>query len=335
MIVLSNCLTGTPDEGALKVANSLILRLKQAYPDVKLVTYGRNSPLSDRHFTLNKLFLNPKFLYYLRSSGEDVLYIPFPTRLLPMALRIWILSLFVKRLRVLSIMQPSANKLGGMLIRASKAEITTLSRDTWQFYQSISGQRTEYIQTGVDTTQFFPVSEAEKIRLRKKYGFAPDAKIVLHVGHLNEGRNIRKLMDISPEYQVILVVSTYTANERNAELRKELESHPNIRVLDQYIEKIQEIYQLSNVYFFPVEQSGHCIDIPLSVLEAAACNIPVVATPYGELEQLVGQPGFWFTDHFETGVVNTLIREAIGAQVDIRQSVIHYDWNFAVVKLHR
>lgn len=335
MIVLSNCLTETPDEGALKVANSLILRLKQAYPDVKLVTYGRNSPLSDRHFSLNKLFFNPKFLRYLHSSGEDVLYIPFPTRLLPMALRTWILSLFVKQLRVLSVMQPSANKLGEILIRASKAEITTLSRDTWEFYQGISGRRTSYIQTGVDTARFSPISEAEKSRLREKYGFAPNAKIVLHVGHLNEGRNIRKLMDISPEYQVLLVASTHTANERDEELRKELEFCPNIHIFDDYIGKIQEIYQLSSVYFFPVEQPGQCIDVPLSVLEAAACNIPVVATPYGELRELVGQPGFWFADHFEAGTVNTLIREAIDAQVDVRQSIIHYDWNLAVAKLHR
>lgn len=335
MIVLSNCLTETPDEGALKVANSLILRLKQAHLDVKLVTYGRNSPISDRHFNLNKLFLNPKLLHYLRSNGEDVLFIPFPTRLLPMALRIWILSLFVKRLWVLSVMKPSANKLGGLLIRASKAEIITLSRDTWQFYRDISVQRTNYIQTGVDTTQFSPVSEAEKIRLRKKYGFAPDAKIVLHVGHLNEGRNIRKLMDISPEYQVVLVVSTYTANERDAELRKELESYQNIHILDHYIEKIQEIYQLSSVYFFPVEQSGHCIDVPISVLEAAACNIPVITTPYGELKQLVGQPGFWFADRFGTDVLNMTISEAVNVQVDVRQSVIHYDWNNAVAELYR
>ena len=94
---------------------------------------------------------------------------------------------------------------------------------------------------------------------------------------------------------------------------------------------IEEIYQLSDAYFFPVVAHGNCIDVPLSCLEAAACNIPVVTTRYGEMSTFQGKEGFWFIDSFDREHLNQIVSTAIFAEnSSSRESILEYDWNNAI-----
>lgn len=329
MIILSDCLTETADEGSLKVASSLAGRLKARYPDTTVISYGRRSPISDVHLKLNKLLLGPGLGSILRRKREPVLYIPFPAPVLPTALRIWILSRFARYgLRVLLAMQADTGPLAKLLLRGSGAEVVTLSRTACEYYRTLVGGRAMYLRTGVDTEHFSPADAAEKTRLREKYGVRPGKRVVLHVGHLKEERNIRQLLKVSAEYHVFLVVSTLT--EREEPLRRELEARPDTTIIDTYVPDIREIYRMADVYFFPVRQACSCIDVPLSALEAAACNVPVVTTAYGELRELAGKPGFWFVDSFEPDSLNRLLNRAAADGADVRSGVLDYDWNYAV-----
>ena len=56
---------------------------------------------------------------------------------------------------------------------------------------------------------------------------------------------------------------------------------------------------MCDLYYFPVKELGRCIDVPLSCLEAASCNLPVVATDFGELKEFIGCEGFFFIESFE------------------------------------
>ena len=104
----------------------------------------------------------------------------------------------------------------------------------------------------------------------------------------------------------------------------------NIKIFDTYLENIQELYQLSDVYFFPVRESGNCIDVPLSCLEAAACNKPIVTTFYGEMESFQGNEGFWFIDSFDEELLNQTILSATESNtVFTRKYVLEYDWKNA------
>ena len=47
----------------------------------------------------------------------------------------------------------------------------------------------------------------------------------------------------------------------------------------------EELYQLSDAYLFPVLDPSGAIEMPLSVLEAMACGVPVLTTPFGDLQQ--------------------------------------------------
>lgn len=331
MLILSNGLTDSADEGFLNVATNLVKRIKNIKPDTVVVSYDRESDLSDYSLDLNKLLLNFRLFSLLKKNKSTFIYVPFPAKMLSTALRIFILSLFSRtRVNALLVMKGNITFLSKILLKLSRAKIIVLSKEAEDFYQGfLSKKNVVYIKTGVDIEKFMPVSDKKSADLKVKYGCDSEKPIVLHVGHLNEGRNIRQLMNINPEYQVLLVTSTLTKNEQDIELKKELSARPFIKIIDEYIADINEIYQMSDVYLFPVVEEGHCIDMPLSCLEAAACGLPVVSTTYGAMKEFVDKKGFYFIDSFDK--VNNLIDFALkNNEVSPREYVIDYDWNNAV-----
>lgn len=331
MIILSNCLSDSPDEGALKLASSIVKRLKNEFSDTYVVTYERECSLSDAHFSLNKFLLSKKLISVISKSKHCVLYIPFPAKTLYMSLRAFILSLFSRNgLKIAMIRHYPMNWLAKLLLKLSKAEIIVFSKEAYRFYRRIVGERVQYIKCGIDINKFLPVSQERTKELKRKYGFDSDIPLILHVGHMKEGRNISQLMKIDKRFQVLLVISTLSKERQSSELRAELSSCNNIKVFDDYIANIEEIYQMSDVYFFPVKAIGHCIDVPLSCLEAAACNKPVITTDFGEMKEFVGKEGFFFIENFDESEINSIINEAINSgDVNTRNQVLDYDWSYA------
>lgn len=334
MIILTDCLSERVDEGAIKVASSLVTRIKQYYPETTVVSYKCQTNKSDAHLQLNKLFLNRALLHLLLKKKEPVLYIPFASNTKGSVLRTFILSLFCKQgLNVLFALRHPMDDFTVSMLKHSKATVFCLSFDSWEYYEKKVGNAV-YLRTGVDTNRFQPISDDMKKRLRTKYNIPHDAKVVLHVGHLNWGRNIDKLLLIKEKYHVLLVVSSTTMKDE--ELRRILEKATNITIIDSYVEAIEEIYQLADIYLFPVQESEHCIDVPLSVLEAASCNLPVVTTEYGEMKAFKGKHGFSFLDDVDAHAIDI----ALGAcekmrPVQNRQLVLAYDWEEAVDELMR
>lgn len=333
VIILTNCLTGRDDEGCLKVANSLIDRIRLAEPAVTVVSCGGASPRADVHLPANKLMLSPKLWRYLRKRRERVLYIPAFARMLPTALRIFVLSKMARcPLQVLLAMQSPIGRMAKLLLRLSGAQLISLSAQSHEAYRAVIGEKAIRLRAGVDTAQFVP-APGEKAALRRKYGIPEDKLVVLHVGHMAAGRNIGKLLLLDERFHAVLVVSTQTLDVADEALRAQLAARSNITIIDDYIPQIEGIYQLADAYLFPVEQACCCIDVPLSAMEAASCGIPVVATPYGELRELLGQEGFYRIDSFESDRLNALLYEVCTAGRSGREHVLAYDWDNAVAAL--
>lgn len=330
MIILTDCLSDYSDEGSNRVAEYLIRQLKHHDPDTTIISFHRTNDLADLHLTLNALFLNRDLLSLLRHRRETVLYVPFSSNTRGAVLRTFLLSRFSKsRICALFMLRRPMDRLTRILLRKSNANVLCLSEEACEFYRSVVGFRAYYVKTGVDTLRFSPVDAQTKTALRQKYGIDPHRKVLLHVGHLKEGRNIRQLLNVDERFHVILVVSTQTKNERSRGLAEALASRPNITIIDSYLPDIQQLYQLADVYFFPVKEPENCIDVPLSVLEAAACALPVVTTPYGELRQFQRAEGFFFVDSFEPERLNPLLDRACSAACGNRSSVLPYDWTNA------
>ena len=338
MLILSNALTDVVDEGCVKVAASLVKRLLKSSDNHKVVTFERESELSHIHLQLNKFLLNGSLRKIVRQQKQKVLYLPFPSKPISSAIRIFCLSLFARwGLNVVITMQTQPDFLSRLLLKMSGAEFTVLSRDSYIRFAKIVGEkRVAYLKTGVDTQKFHPVSREIVKELKQKYGLNPERPVVLHVGHLNQGRNVGVFTHLDEQYQGVLVVSTLTKNEQDAALKQQLLSCNNVKLIEDYLPDIQEIYQLADVYLFPVEEYGKCIDVPLSCLEAAACNKPVVATPYGELKEFRYQQGFVFCESLDENNLNQAVEQALSLPaVCNREAVLPYDWDNALVFLQK
>lgn len=335
MIILTNCLTEVSDEGCRKVANSVVDRIRLADPAVTVVSCGDASPRADVHLPANKLMFSPRLWRYLRKCRERVLYIPTFARMLPTALRIFVLSKMTRcPLQVLLTMQSPIGRMAKLLLRLSGTQLISLSAQSHEAYRAVIGEKAIRLKAGVDTVQFVPAS-GDKAALRRKYGIPEDKMVVLHVGHMAAGRNIGKLMLLDERFHGVLVVSTQTRDGADKALRTQLENCSNITIIDDYVPQIEEIYQLTDAYLFPVEQACCCIDVPLSAMEAASCGIPVVATPYGELRELLGQEGFYRIDSFEPDRLNEVLYEACTDGRSGRDHVLTYDWDNAAAALLR
>lgn len=333
MIILSDCLTETADEGALKVASSLARRLRQCDDHTLVVTYNRKPAWSDVHLQLNKLFLNRTLFKILRRRHDPVLYIPFASNTLASALRLCVLSAMGRRrVRALFALRHPMNGLTRRLLRLSKAEILTLSAESREYFTREVGQAVQ-LKAGVDMKRFTPVSAERKAELQEKYGVAPGKKALLHVGHLNPGRNVQALLNVSGDYHVFLVVSTVT--QADEALRRQLEARPHTTIIDHFLPDVHQLYQMADVYLFPVLEKEHCIDLPLSVIEAASCNCPIVTTAYGELTAFQGEAGFAFMDGSSGEIAAALDRMSAMKDCENRAAVKEYDWDRAVAQLIR
>lgn len=334
VIVVSNCLTNSADEGSLTVAINLIRHIKALLPDTTVIADQPGIKGSDLCLPMNKLMLSVRLIKLILHRKEPVLHVPAPTRTLPAAVRMFLMSLYVRHgLYVLISMHYPIGRLAQWLMKLSRVKVITMSQQTWQEYRDALGDQAAYIKMGVDTRRFHPVTRQEKAALREKYGLPQDKPIVLHVGHLNAGRNVGQMLSLDDSLHGVLIVSTQTASQQDQELRRQLLEKANLTLIDTYVPRIEEYYQLADVYLFPVEEAGHCIDVPISALEAAASGLPVAGTPYGELAQLIGQDGFEQIRSFEPRQLNAQLKAMASDGRSPRESALEYDWSAAAGKL--
>jgi glycosyltransferase involved in cell wall biosynthesis len=164
---------------------------------------------------------------------------------------------------------------------------------------SLMGKSAITIQSGVDTKRFVPVDKSIKKKIRRKWGIPTDKKVFLHVGHLTPKRGLESLLQLkNSDYYVIIIVSP--AFQPNLTLKKKIEAE-GIKIISHYIENIEEIYQLSDVYVFPTSSNKYAIGFPLSVLEALATGLPVITRKMGLLPMyLYSTKGiFWYSNSEE------------------------------------
>jgi glycosyltransferase involved in cell wall biosynthesis len=185
----------------------------------------------------------------------------------------------------------------------------------------------------VDVDTFRPVASERRRQLQAHYGVSADMPVVLHVGHLKAGRGIGVLAELAQQRacQVVLVTSSSTAQDR--ELGHKL-SMAGVKVVSEYQPHVEHWYQLADCYVFPVESDQHAIGVPLSVLEALACDLPVITTRFGGLPEVFKQthPGLVFVDSRAA-----IIREAVAMcgcpQNGTRALALPFSWPTLAAKL--
>lgn len=139
---------------------------------------------------------------------------------------------------------------------------------------------TSYLPVGIDTDRFSP-STSGRSEIRDRFGLS-DQPLFLHVGHIKRGRKVQNLTELT-QYGEVLIIGSPSTNPCT-ELKRKLQKE-GCTVCTEYVPDIERIYNAADIYVFPAVDDGHSILMPLSVLEAMACNLPVLTAPFGALPE--------------------------------------------------
>lgn len=332
MIIISDCFRKNLDEGCIKLTSTLSNKLKQY--GARIIAVNCECEFADAEIEANKIFSNKELYDSIGDNEDGILYIPFASNTLGSAIRVLSLALRAKsKVSVLFTIRWKMNALAKLLLKASGCRIITISQDSYAYFKrEFPDLQIINIKTGVDSSRFCRVDAQKKKELRQKYDLPLDKTILLHVGHLKYGRNVDSFLCVDEKYYVVLVFSSVT--ERNLGLKKELESKGNIRVICDYIPNVEEIYQASDIYVFPVVEENNSIDIPLSVLEAAGCNLSIVSTPYKEISFWDKRDGLYIVNDFNKELINQYVEEAMQFEnIETDTIAQAYDWENTIEKL--
>ncbi len=318
--ILSDWMHGLPDEGIHNLARNLLEQWGRSYA-VRAVRIGAD-------LSVNRLFLDRKLRETLREIGPDlIVYISSSSAKVSALFRAKVLKIYSRRSRVFVIAtQPVHHGRIGRRLAA------LLAPDGIFVQSPRSAEELRHLRcpvyflpSGVDTSRFVPVEETRKSDLRKKHKVDEGAFIVLHVGHINRGRNVRVLERVAGlrDVQAMLVGSTSTPHDED--LARQL-IRAGVRLIREFVPHIEEIYQLADAYIFPVVSEDSAIGVPLSVLEAMACNLPIITTPFGGLPGMFPKgDGFVYFD--DENDLPALIDDARRLRTcSTRRMVEPYDW---------
>ena len=235
-----------------------------------------------------------------------------------------------KPVALVSLQQRSYPAFAGVLLKPFRPDLVlALSGPALDRLRSI-GCRARRMVLGVDPEVFRPGAPGSMPDLRAKYNL-PDGKIILHVGHLSPGRNLRLLKAITDKGTRILVVSS-TATRRDTRVEAMLRE-PWVILMDSYVEHIEEVYRAVDGYVFPTFSATDAIDIPLSVLEALATNLPVATTDFGGLRDLLVPGAGLFICSTESELIEAGSRLVTLKTVATRDKVLGLTWKHAAETL--
>lgn len=317
------------DEGIKKASWQILRELQQRHQVLALTNRGPGLPDAGVHrVPANRLLLSLDLRRRIRRFGPDrVVYFPTACATLFSFIRARVLSVYAGGIPVAMVaLQP--RQYGALARRMipfiHAGPVWTQGQATAQTLAPL-GCDVRILPPAVDTDVFVPVAPARRAALREKYGVPAAALVLLHVGHIHPNRNVPALIDLQKraDAQVVLVGST--AFGADSALVQELRS-AGVIVIDRYLQRVEEVFQMSDCYLFPVQSLTGSIEVPLSVLEAMACNLPVVSTPFGELPRLFpeGAGVFYYND--TGGLLAALQEVRRQGEVDTRSRVEPYTW---------
>lgn len=337
--VLSEDLSGQLDEGAKKLAVALGTSL-QHHHDVRVVSTEGPLKQPGVHWTPapSRTFLGKALRSDLQKHKPEVLlYVSRRSATFASFLRARLLKAYYPDSQVVLFgLQTRRHPAWQQkIIRRILPDFVAVQSTENRDYLASLGCRTALVPSGVDLDRFAPVSDDRRKELRKAYGLDVDRPIVLHVGHLVTGRGISVLGDLARRgtCQVVLVASGSSIQEQT--LRDDLRA-AGVVVLTEYVPRIEELYQLADCYLFPVTSTDNAIEAPLSVLEALACDLPVITTRFAGLPGMFGnesRPGFTFADSSDALIHETLKQCAAGARPPARELVERYSWESVALDL--
>jgi glycosyltransferase involved in cell wall biosynthesis len=334
-LVFSEHLRAPFDEGIKKLTTHLAQGLGRNHRVLVLTSGGaRDEAYGIENVDANRLLLSTRLgMMIRRFRPQAIVYVPTACGTVFSFLRARVLRFYGRSApTVLITLQPRYYTVWGRWL------IGRLSPD-WVLAQSLStaetlerlGCRSSLLRPAVDVQRFRPALAKERSALRTRYGVPAEATVVTHVGHLKDKRNLSHFVALqgSVGYHTVIVASTSTAQDMT--LKATLRD-AGTTVIDTYMTQVEDLYRLSDVYLFLAAEETAAIEVPLSVLEAMACNLPVICTPFGGLPDFFeqGQGLFYYLDGMD---LRGLVEMAVATPCATRDVVQGYTWSAAAESL--
>jgi len=241
----------------------------------------------------NRYFLSPRLAGLLQTFGPDaVIYVPWTSLTARTILRAWSLRRYARaaRLGVLALQPRRADLLGRVLARRGVPDVVMAVGPGVERQARALRLPCVRVGAGVDTARFRPAAPEEREALRRRAGVEPGAFVVLHVGHMKASRGVEVIGEAARIPGVVCVMVCSGSTQAEAEMTGSL-TGSGVRIVTGQQKRIEDLYRMADAYLFPVTSPLDAIEAPLSVLEAAACGLAIVATPFGALPELLAGCG--------------------------------------------
>ena len=177
----------------------------------------------------------------------------------------------------------------------------------------IDRSRVHVIPQGIDAKKrFCPAEPEEKAKLRRELGLSPEHPVVLFCARVAPNKGIRVMLDAwriihkqRPDAQLLVVGGGLTTLLKEIKKVSRTEADNTIFVTGE-VEKPDNYYRMSDIYFFPSEFEG----LPTTLMEAMGCGLPSVASDIGGCRDLVqhGTTGYLADKHDAAGFAAHILR---------------------------
>lgn len=310
---------GIQDEGTRKFANYLDRGLSSCHKVL--------------HLPVNNVFSLDFWRKIYKFNPDIIHHTPGPT--LKSFVFSKLLKLHCPKARVImSVMHPAINPSLEWLVPLLRPHLLLVQSQDVAMRLARLGCTTYFVPSGVNIERFRPLPEKMKEELKRKYGLENNF-VILHVGSITTRRNVTLLKSLQDELDIQAVVLGSLSVPAESDVLHTL-SEARVKIIMKYLENIEEIYALADCYIFPVFDRRASIDIPLTVLEAMACNLPVITTRFGGLPYIFKEgDGLMYVDK-PKDFVRRLYEVRIGnVNVDTRGKVLPYRWSNVVTRVEK
>lgn len=188
------------------------------------------------------------------------------------------------------------------------------------------------LPNGVEIQRFRPVQP----RLPEALGtrFRRDRPTLLHIGHLKSNRGLNLLAELTGYHGWQALVLGSPALAAVPSIVQMLQAAGCVVSRD-FVDDLPGLYCAFDAYIFPVSDWTGAIDMPLSVLEAMACNRPVLSTRFKALPRFLSQgEGLYYFDSVEEAkeILDDIV---VRRDVATRDKVVPFSWDNILAQLEQ
>jgi phosphatidylinositol alpha-1,6-mannosyltransferase len=296
-------------------------------PDMPKNIIQENIYTSGHFYFFQKIKLF-KFLRKNKSSFDIVHYLFTPTKLNSFLIKTFARSQ-AKTIQTVATLREdlySDNDLKKILFADS---IITYSDYLKRKLENLGFNNTKTIYPGIDLCLYSPAPK--DFELMQKFGIKPDDFVVTYHGEYTRLGGTDKLIKSIIQYTSILkrdnikiFLACRVKNEEDKKKKEETIQIIKEKGLEDYViiqenhyATMEKIYNLADVVIFPVENMKGKFDVPLVVIEAMACEKPVIISDLPILKEFANEQN---SVTIETGNMNQLFEKIL----DIKENKSKY-----------